>query len=257
MALATKPGARGSVLQNLRMSGSFKVLFPRPNGPALQAVFLNTAGGVTGGDDFAAEMTVGADTQLVVTTQAAERIYRAMPDSTGQVHTVAHVGAGGSLTWVPQETILFDGAALNRSLRVQADPGARVLLSETLVFGRAAMGERVMQLDLRDSIDLTVDGALVFADRLRLGTGAQGLLLRQGVADGHAALASVVLYAPGAAAQLEVLGPLLPATAGASALSDDLIFLRILAEDSFVLRQSLMPVLAALSAADLPRPWMI
>lgn len=253
-----RPGPRGgSALADLHIAGSLKALFPRPSDDALQVVLLNTAGGVTGGDTFDTDITAEAGARVTATTQAAERIYRAAPGSIGRVQTRLTVAPGASLSWLPQETILFDGAALDRDLRIEALGDARVLLCETLVFGRTAMGEVVRQLHLRDRIDVYVEGELVFADRLRLMGDAQALLDRPGVTAGGLAVASVVLLAPGAAARAKALRAQLPQTCGVSAISDSLLFLRLIAQDSFVLRQVLMPVLADLSATQLPRPWMI
>ena len=244
-----------SALADLRMSGSAKLLFPRPSGPALQAVYLNTAGGITGGDRYGLTANVAPDASLTLTTQAAERIYRSAGGDPGHVRSALTVEEGGTLHWLPQETLLYDGAALDRTLTVTLGAGARLLACETLVFGRAAMGETVRRLSLRDRVSVCRDGRLIFADRLRIEGDAQATLARHGVADGHTVLASVLWAAPGAASRLDALRAALPPLAGASALDDDLVFLRILAPDSFALRRVLMPVLAGLSDAPLPRPW--
>ncbi|MEC3861008.1 urease accessory protein UreD [Mesobacterium sp. TK19101] len=239
------------------MSGSLKLLFPRTSGGALQAVLLNTAGGITGGDRFeiAAEAEAGA--HLTVTTQAAERIYRAQPGAPGHVRSTLRVASRAQLHWLPQETILFDGAALDRSLRIEAAGDARVLACETLAFGRLAMGERVNKVFLRDRLDLVVDGQLAFADRLRLDGDADGQLQRLAVAQGAMAMASVLLSAPDAARHVPAIRDMLPETGGASAITNDLVFVRLLAHDTLSLRGVLVPLLVALSATDLPRPWMI
>lgn len=239
------------------MSGSLKLLFPRTSGGALQAVVLNTAGGITGGDRFeiVAEAEPGAN--LTVTTQAAERIYRAQPGAPGCVHSTLRAAAGAQLHWLPQETILYDGAALDRTLRIEAVSDARVLACETLAFGRLAMGERVHRVFLRDRLVLLLDGRLAFADRLRLDGDADAQLQRLAVAQGAMAMASVLLSATDAARNLPAIRDLLPETGGASAITNDLVFVRLLAHDTFSLRGDLVPLLVALTATDLPRPWMI
>ncbi|MCB1335726.1 MAG: urease accessory protein UreD [Roseivivax sp.] len=246
-----------SVLDGLHMAGSVKALFPRGTGAAMQTVLLNTAGGITGGDAFDIEVSAGPGSHLVVTTQAAERIYRAAPGVPGRITTRLSVAEGATLGWLPQETILFDAAALDRRLLVDAAPGARVLACEALVFGRAAMGERVRSLHLRDRIDLRLDGALAFADRLRLDGDAAARLERDAVAGGAHAMASLVLSAPGAARQLDAMREALGATGGASALSGDLVFARLLAEDSFALRARLIPMLTDLTQTAIPKTWTL
>ena len=250
-------GRRGvaSVLRDLSQSGSGKLLFPRHGTGALQAVWLNTAGGITGGDRFALSAEAETGAALSLTTQAAERIYRAQPGAPGEVHTV--LTAGARIDWLPQETILFDGAALDRRLDIRMTADARVLACETLLFGRAAMGEVVHRLSFRDRIDLRVDGRLAFADRLRLDGDAAAALTRCGVADGAHAMASVLLAAPGAETYLDPLRAILPRTAGVSAPDRSILFLRLVAPDGFELRRHLIPVLRLLSGADLPRPWTL
>ena len=98
-----------SVIASLRQAGSSKLVFPR-GGAGLQAVLVNTAGGITGGDRFALSATAGPGTQLTLTTQAAERAYGAQPDETGRVTNRLRVSEGAQLNWLPQETILFENS---------------------------------------------------------------------------------------------------------------------------------------------------
>lgn len=244
-------------LSGLRQEGSLKLLFPRRRTGAVEAVTLNTAGGVTGGDVFSLNAEVGAGASLTVSSQAAERIYRAAPGAAGRVETDLHVADGGRLNWLPQETILFDGAALERRLSLRLEGTARAVSCETLIFGRRAMGEVVRDLHFRDRLDLWQDGELLFADRLRLDGDAAATLARPAVAGGGAAVASVVCAAPGAASLVPDLRDIIGAEGGASALTEALVFLRLLAPDGFVLRQRLLPVLTRITGQDLPRTWMI
>ncbi|WGW03546.1 urease accessory protein UreD [Tropicibacter oceani] len=255
LSVRTRAGA--SVLGDLHMSGSSKLLFPRARGAELDAVYLNSAGGVTGGDRFALSATVDEGAALRMTTQAAERIYRAAPGAPGHVSTRLTAHPGAQITWLPQETIIYDGASLDRRLTIDLAQDARLLACEVLVFGRRAMGEAVHELFLRDRIDLHIGGALAFADRLRLDGDAAAVLNRAAVADGAIAVASVLCAAPGIGGRLDHLRELLPPQAGGSALTEDLVFLRLLAPDSFELRKTLVPLLHELAQDDLPRPWML
>ncbi|MAB04478.1 MAG: urease accessory protein [Rhodobacteraceae bacterium] len=248
-------GAR-TAISDLHMSGSAKLLFLRATG-ALQAVYLNSSGGVTGGDAFDIAARAEAGSHLVMTTQAAERIYRALPGEIGRVDARLTLEPGARLDWLPQETILFEGAALDRRLSIDMAPDARLLACETLIFGRHAMGEVLHDLCLRDRIDLRIGGRLAFADRLRLEGDVADTLARPAVADGAGAMATVLFAAPGAASIRDALLEMLPATAGVSALTGDLLVARLVSVDGFPLRGHLAPVLRRLSGAELPRPWMI
>lgn len=246
-----------SELRGLRQSGSLKLLFPRCDRGPLQAVLVNTAGGVTGGDCFELRAEAQKDTALTLTTQAAERAYRAAGPQRGRIETRLSVAKGAQLNWLPQETILFDGCALDRRLRADLADGAGLLLVETLVFGRAAMGERVTAARFSDRIELRRAGRLLHLDAMRFDGDVAGLLDRPGIAGGAGAVSSVVLVRPDAAGHLDPIRAALPDTGGASLVGDDMLLIRLLATDGFELRQTLVPILNRLTKNSLPRPWMI
>lgn len=159
--------------------------------------------------------------------------------------------------WLPQETILFDGSALTRRLRVDLAPGGRLLLCEPLVFGRASMGEILTGALFRDWIEIRRSGRPLFLDRTVLAGDIARHLARPHVANGAGAAALVVHVAPDAAARLERLRGMLPDTAGASLIGPDVLVARCLAPDGFALRRALVPALGYLSGTDLPRCWML
>ena len=250
--------ARGAArIAGLRQSGSLKLLFPRRVGPALEAVLLNTAGGLTGGDRMEVEVTAGPGARVVMTTQAAERAYRALAGTEARVTVRLAVRAGARIDWLPQETIVYDGSALVRSLHLDLDPEGQALLVEPLIFGRAAMGEVLRAALLRDRWEVRCDGQLVFVDALRLEGDLAAQLQRPAVAGGAGAMASVLLVGPGAATGLAALRPLLPPGSGVSLLHDGLLFARLLAPDGLALRKLLIPVIETLSAAALPKVWRL
>nr|WP_245398723.1 urease accessory protein UreD [Oceaniglobus trochenteri] len=255
--MSAKTGPRGTCLAGLRQSGSLKCLFPRADPPNMQAVLVNTAGGITGGDAFSIDLRAEAGTDLTVTTQAAERAYRAQPGQVGQMHSRVCLEEGARLNWLPQETILFDGCALNRTLTVDLAAGASLLLTEPLVFGRTSMGEVLRRGQFSDRIEICSRGRPLYLDRIALEGDIAAHLSRPGVAAGARAMATLVYLADDAAAHLDAVRALLPETAGASLIRDGLMAIRILAPDSFVLRQSLVPVLNRLNGGTLPRTWMI
>lgn len=255
--LSTKPGPRGTVLDGLRVSGSLKLLFPRPSGLGLDAVLVNTAGGVTGGDRVTTEAHVGGGTTLTLTTQAAERAYRARDAVPGRVSTEITVEADANAAWLPQETILFDGAYLARRLTVALAETSRFLMVEPLVFGRAAMGEELRAARFRDRIEITRSGAPLYTDAIRLTGDIAATLDRPAIANGARAMASLVYAAPDAAAMVDRLRALLPEAAGASLIRDGLLAARLLAPDAWTLRQSLVPAIKLLNSNEIPRPWML
>ncbi len=264
-----QPRARGEVrvrfahtrdrtqLADLRQAGSSCALFPRTHGASPQLVLTNTSGGVTGGDRFRTSIGLDAGAEVTVTTQAAERAYRAQPSQIGRVETKLQVGTGARLGWLPQETILFDGCAFARRLSVELAADSSVLLVEPVVFGRSAMGETVTTGQFDDRVEVRIDGRLEFVDRTRMSGDIAAALGRPAVGSGARASALIVFAHPAAETRLDAVRALLPQTAGASLVQPGLLVARLLAEDAFVLRQSLVPLIEHLHQDVIPRPWMI
>lgn len=257
VAVSLKQRDGKTVLDTLRQSGSFRCLFPRQKAAALEAVLVNTAGGITGGDSFRITAHVAAGCRLTLTTQACERAYRAQAGTAGRLDTALTVAEGGHINWLPQETILFDKSHLDRRLTLHMAEGASALLVEPMVFGRRAMGEELTRLQLRDRIEIIRNGVPLYLDATRFDGDMAAHLKRPHIAAGAGAMALVAYVAPDAGSRLARLRALLPAAAGASLLGPDLLVARLLAPDSYVLRQSLVPVLNHLSQNQLPRCWMI
>lgn len=255
--VSTKLRDGHTVLDKLHQQGSMRLLFPRTHGTALNAVMLNTGGGITGGDQFTISASAGPDCHLAMTTQAAERAYRAQPGEVGHVETHLSVKPGARMDWLPQETLLFDGSALNRRLRVDLASDSRLLAVEPVIFGRAEMGEVLRDMSFHDRIDLTRDGVLVFADRTRLTGDCVTQLAGRATGGACGAMASVIYAAADAEQFLNKARALMPDTGGVSLIRDGLLFARLLAQDGFILRQTLLPLIDLLSTSPLPRTWMI
>lgn len=244
-------------LAGLRQSGSLKCLFPRTDNTGVDAVLVNTAGGITGGDRFETTARVGPGAQLTLTTQAAERAYAAQAGETGQVETRLDVAAGARLNWIPQETILFNACAFARRLTVTLAPGASALIAEPLIFGRAAMGEEVRTGRFHDRIEIRRNDRPLYLDAMRLDGDMAAHLDRPHVALGARAMVSLVYVGADAEAHLDPLRRALPPTGGVSLIGEDLLALRLLADSGYDLRQTLVPLLTRLIGGDLPKPWMI
>lgn len=253
--LSSKASPRGSCLDHLYQKGALKAVFPRAED--LTGVIVNTSGGVTGGDSFDITATAGAQSRLTLTTQAAERAYRALPASVGRIRTTLTVDTGATLFWLPQETIVFDGAHISRHLRCDMSQSAEALLVEPIIFGRAAMGERDIHARMSDRIELWQNGQPRHIDAWTLDGDLSTDLARPAVAAGATAMASLIYLGPRAEAHLTKIRALLPDTAGASLKAPDLLIARVLAKDGYELRKSLLPILDDLTDHALPTCWRL
>jgi urease accessory protein len=238
-------------------SGSAKIRLPRvPAGAPKEAVFLNTAGGVTGGDHLAYEADAGPGTSVVVTTQAAERVYRRTA-GTATIETSLAVGDGADLAWLPQETILFDNSALSRRLSADVAPSGILLAVEAIILGRAAMGETARNLVVNDGWRIRRGGRLIFADGLRLDGNAEAMMAGSATGKGATALATLLLVAPDAEARIEMARDALAGAdgeVGASAWNGMLVA-RLIAPTGQTLRSDLIRLVERLRGVRMPRVW--
>jgi urease accessory protein len=247
----------GSRRGRVHEAGSLRVRFPNGASQAtLDAVIVNTAGGMAGGDRFAIDIKVGAGARLSVTTAAAEKIYRSLGPDT-DICVKLDVGPGGALAWLPQETIVFDQARLRRSIDIELARDAKLLLAEAAVFGRSAMGETVVQGHFFDRWRLRVGGALVFAETLRLDGDIAQRLAQRAIAGGGVAVASVIKY-PGDDTDATAIRTAQDRFAGEVGVSawNGVVVARLVASDGAALRRDLVAMLIALDAAPLPRLWL-
>ncbi|NOR64158.1 MAG: urease accessory protein [Rhodobacteraceae bacterium] len=246
-------GAGG--LTHLYQSGCGKALLPNNFRPTPEVVFINTSGGVTGGDKLHYAASVEEGARLDVTTQAAERIYRAA-DGKAEITNTLTLGENCQLDWLPQETILFDGAALKRQLNVEMGESASLLALETLVLGRKAMGETLSKAAVSDQWRIRRGGRLVYADALRFNLPELPTQSVATLADNRA-LATLVYVAPDAEDRLQFARSLLvypEVEAAASAWNGILIF-RFLAPDAEPLRKALISFLTQFRGREMPRVW--
>lgn len=243
-------------LRGLRQRGSAKAILPHV-GAVPEVVFLNTSGGLTGGDRLSYRVDIGDDCRAVATTQTAERAYRAT-SGRARVDVALTVGQGGWIDWLPQETILFDQSALERVTTIDLGRDAGCLALEVVVLGRAAMGETVRSLTFTDRREIRQGGRLRLLEPLTLDDAA--LTSGSAVLDGARAFASLVLLTPGAEDALSSLRAVLdePGVTAAASAFDGKLVCRIMAADGWPLRRQIARALAVLRRNEpLPRVWQI
>jgi urease accessory protein len=242
-------------LSRLYQEGCAKIRLPRDHSAStLEAVLINSAGGVTGGDRMSWRVDVEAGAALTLSTQACEKVYRAR-DGRAAIGVTLKAGAGARIDWLPQETILFDGGALGRWLTADLAADARLLAVEAVILGRTAMRETVRVGELRDRWRIRRGGKLVFADDLSFGGDVAALTSLSPVLSGAAAFASLLLVAEDVPRFLDPLRNVLGPSGGASAF-DGKLFCRIVAKDGLALRRILTPAIATLRDGEpCPRVW--
>jgi urease accessory protein len=239
-------------------TGGFRARFPKTFDESCEAVLINTGGGMTGGDSLVQSISLDPGSHVLVTTQAAEKIYRSSGDLT-QIDTRLTLAADSQLAFIPQETILFSGAMLKRTLETSMSTDSQLTVCESVYFGRGATGEILEQGLFRDRWRIRRDGKLIFADDVRL-EGLLGVeLQRKAVANGARAIATILHSATGLD-QLESLRELSQVSHDrgvevAAGIINGMMVVRLLAMEAQLLRRELTMLLEHLLARTLPRTW--
>jgi len=241
---------------DLHESGSLRVRFPSPEGEGLSAVFVNTAGGVAGGDRFDIEIAAREGARLTLTTAAAEKIYRAS-GKPAELNIALKAADGAHLAWLPQETILFDRARVARRIDIDLAEAASLLLCEIVVFGRAAMGETMRHGEFVDRWRVRRGGKLIFAENVHLDGEIGEKLSQPAVAKAGAAIGTALIV-PGDAALVDRIREASESFGGEVGISawNGFAMARFCAQDAARLRADMMAVLARASSVPLPRLWL-
>ncbi|MEM6683730.1 MAG: urease accessory protein UreD [Pseudomonadota bacterium] len=257
--LATRAVNGQTRATQLYQEGAFKArCVPSHGADHCEIALINTAGGLTGGDVMTLNVNAGLNTKTVVTTQACEKFYR----SDGAVAAVdidLRLNACAQLHWLPQESILFNQSQVRRRIDVEMAADARLLLAETLLFGRQASGERYSAGSLCDHWTVRMTGRHVHSERLDMHASA---LEKAAHLAGYGAMSTVLLVADDAHNFINSARKIIAAGPGTGAASvwhvggGCKMLVRTLAKDGYHLRKMVMPVLRLLGGgAPLPKLW--
>lgn len=247
-------------LDRLYQQGSAKIRLPKKYDAFSEAVLINTAGGLTGGDQLDWNIKLADKTNAVLTTQACEKSYMAS-SCTAQISTQITVGEDATCHWLPQETILYEGSSLSRTLEVQLACSSKLIALEAVMLGREAMGETIQHCSFADRWRIYRDGKLIFADDIKLDGEIANIQKNQALMASHKAFATLLYCGPEDDEQLKLIADKLQAIMQGKfmALSafNGKIVARFLSQNTYELRADLMPFLKELSGNDLPRVWRI
>ena len=218
-----------------------RILFPRTGHYRVEeAVIINTGGGVAGGDRLECSVTALPGASIAVTSQAAEKVYRALHDP-ARVATRLKARESARLAWLPQETIIFNWARLHRTTEIELFSGSELLALEWLVLGRAAHGEIVVGGSVIDGWRVKRDGRLVWADSFRITDETFAHLSRKALLSSCNAIATLIYFGPDLEKRLDLLREIIPSLGCncAATLLSGLIVVRFAAKGSSDLKLAL------------------
>nr|WP_235678515.1 urease accessory protein UreD [Agrobacterium vitis] len=259
--LDTKLFQGRSRLETFFQEGCAKIRIPESFNGRMEAVLINSSGGLTGGDQLDWDFTAGDGTHLTLTTQACEKIYKAAAD-TASISSRITVGEGAAVHWLPQESILFDQASLTRRLEVDLHETAEFLSVEAILLGRKAMGESMRHGLVRDRWRIRRSGRLIHAEDLALTGAIADLTAEKAVLGGRVAFATLLYTGRQAEAHMAALQRLTDRPSGLGdvgiSLWNNKLVARFISSDGFSLRKLLVPVISALrDGASVPKVWTL
>jgi urease accessory protein len=242
-----------TVLDRLYEDGCAKIRFSKAD----EAILINTAGGLTGGDRLSWSIEMPAHSEATITTQASDKFYRAVGSTVARIETKLAVGPGARLHWLPQEAILFSQSAVDRTFDVELAADSSFLAVESLVFGRLAMGEVMKQVEVHDRWRVTRDHRLLHAENLRIVGSAVDLLARTAIGAYNTAFATLLLVSQDAEGYVDAARTTIGDAGGASAF-DGKLLARIAGSNAYELRKTVVSVVRALSGGRaLPKVWAL
>jgi urease accessory protein len=236
-----------------------RVLFPRTAGPHVEeAVLVNTSGGIAGGDRLESSVTAMGNASIALTTQAAEKVYRAIHES-AHITTTLKARDAAKLAWLPQETIIFNRARICRRTQIEVSSGAQLLALEWLVLGRTAHGEKISAGDVIDSWRVRKDGRLVWADSFRATDDIFSHLSRKALLSDCIAFATLLYFGPDLEVRLQLIRDLASPLECqcAATLVGGLMVVRFAAKASCDLRAALRNVLQRFGNQLAPGPFRL
>ncbi len=243
--ISLENGFRRTELERLFQEGSAHIRLPEVYDTYTEAVLINSAGGLTGGDSLDWSIEAGEGTESAITTQSFEKIYRSLSGEAG-ITTRINIGEHARVDWLPQETILFNRSALRRELHVEMAETSRFTGLEAVIVGRAAMGESVRNVSFHDRWRITKAGNLVHAEDLKLTGEIEDSFKKTALLNGNKAFATLVYIGPEDDDQMKLI--LKNAeydknlSSGISAFNGKIIA-RLVAPDGYTLRHKLISFL--------------
>jgi urease accessory protein len=231
----------GTRIEEIFERSPIRIMFPRTGDCGLEeAVIINTGGGVAGGDRLECSISALPGTSIAVTSQAAEKVYRALNEP-ARVTTRLKARESARLAWLPQETIVFNWARLHRTTEVDLLSGAELLGLESLVLGRAAHGETVVAGNITDSWRVKKDGRLIWAESFRVTDEIFSHLNRKALLANCNAIATLIYFGPRLNERLDFLREIISSLEcyGAATLVSGLIVVRFAAHESSDLKRAL------------------
>ena len=238
-------------------SGSAKVFYPKSPQQIKELVLVNTAGGLTNGDNFCYNLEVINNSKIFVTTQTAERVYKAIKDN-AEIKVALSVDDTSDLFWIPQELILFNNCSINRKIHVDLKSNSNFVLAESTIFGRTAMGETLEKGFFNDNWKINLNGKLIHAEALSLSDNIKDKLSSIACTQNGVAICNIFIYGENLLSKENTLTNALKNSEtilSSHSKWNDKILIRIVSKNAAELELIKKKIISYLSENNLPKVW--
>ena len=238
-------------------SGSAKVFYPKSPQEIKELVLVNTAGGLTSGDNFFYNIDIINKSKIFVTTQTAERVYKGINDN-AEIKVTLSVDNTSDLFWIPQELILFNNCNLIRKIEVNLKSNSNFLLAESTIFGRTAMGEFLEKGFFKDNWKIYLNEKLIHAEALSLTGNIKDKLSSIASTDNGVAICNIFISGKKFLSKEGLLTKTLRSSEiilSSHSKWNDKMLIRIISKDAFELKLIKKKLISYLSDKNLPKVW--
>ena len=245
-------------LTKLYQEGSSRAILPNTYGKTKELILINTSGGITSGDKYNINLIL-ENSKLCATTQAAEKIYSGYGDPAKLLINI-NLDENSSLFWLPQEMILFDNCNLQRSINVKLEKNSNLLISETFVFGRTAMGEKIKNGYLSDLWKIYVADKLQHVEAINFNGNIEESISKKTTLNNQSAVNTI--FAMGEivikiASDLRKVLSNLDNVMSELSMWDDKMIIRTISKNNYYLKSALNKILFNIIGNNLPKIWNI
>lgn len=244
-------------IKRFYQSGSAKVFYHKHNQPIKELVLVNTAGGLTSGDNFNYNIDIIKDSNTFVTTQTAERVYKGLEEN-AKIDINLTVDNSSKLFWIPQELILFNLCNFTRNIEVNIELNSNFLMAESMVFGRTAMGEILEQGFIKDNWKIFLNEKLIHAEAICLSDNIKDNLSNIASAQDAVAVSNIFIYGKNFFSKQNNLMRLIKNSDDvllSHSIWNDKILVRLVAKDAFDLKKIQKKLILLFSDNILPKVW--
>lgn len=248
--------AHSNGLEHLYQAGCLKALIPKNYSEVPDVILINTAGGITGGDELKIQAHIGERVNVCLTTQTAERVYKTC-QGIGKIEVELDLKNSSKLDWIPQETILFDKSAIKRSIKVNMLEHSHLFMVESIILGRQAMNECVTSNLFIDRWEILRNSKPIYIESLKLSNANE--LSGLATLGKNKALATILYIAPDSEERLGQMRRLIVDSDvfGAATAWGGKMVVRLISECPRLLRLALIYIITEFRGRSLPRVWLM